>query len=119
MQEATDFLHLNPQRFLKLLHKLLLQHIAQMAYTRKIVPMEQPNFYQPEHSSLTQYHTRKKYLHFENIINLHFFLDQLHNTKFIPAPFLLFLKQIFIEECNREKNIIAIISFIQIQNELS
>ena len=68
---------------------------------------------------LTQYYTYKQNQHFTNILQLHFYEEQLRDTKYIPPPQVISLCHIHINECNPDNDIACTQNTIKSQHGAS
>ena len=68
---------------------------------------------------LTEYYTTLQHKYFREILNTHFTPGQNRDTRFIPSSTTVLFTQIFITECNPEKDILTDKDTIQIHNEIT
>jgi len=84
---------------------------------RELFPFNHPTIITHNITLLTQYYTKLQHKYYKNILNTYFTPEQNIDTRFIPPPTSIPLTQIFITECNLEKDILTNKDTIQIHSE--
>ena len=84
---------------------------------KDLFPFNHPTVITHNITLLTNYYTKLQHTHYKIILNTHFTQKQNRDTRFIPPPTAILFTQIFINECNPEKDILANKETIQIHNE--
>ena len=86
---------------------------------KDLFPFNHPTVITHHTALLTEYYKTLQHKHCREILNTHFTPEQNRGTRFIPLPTTIPLTQIFITECNPEKNVLTDKDTIQIQNEIT
>ena len=68
---------------------------------------------------LTQHYTREQHQFYHNILQAHFLLEQIRDTRFIPTPIIIPMVQIHTNECNPKNDIDSNHYIIQTQHEVA
>ena len=85
-----------------------------MDATKRTLPPQPPNSHDAQHRTTN---TILQHKYYANILNIHFTPEQNRDTRFNPPSTNIPLTQIFITECNPEKDILTNNDAIQIHNE--
>ena len=84
---------------------------------KELFPPNHPTVIEHNIVLLTRYYTKTQHDHYKNIIDTHFSPEQNKDSRFISPPTNIPYTQIFINECNPEKDIITNTDTLQIINE--